>query len=77
MSDVTPPPSKVTSADVLEALHRATGLPIVSDYYTRLYDPKAVSLSDRPLFEVLNQLTDRMRLRWNRDATTAGGSGWL
>src|SRR2546427_408167 len=37
---------KVTSADVLEALHRATGMPIISDYYTRLYRPEAVSVRD-------------------------------
>src|SRR5262249_5593594 len=34
------PEPKVTTANVLEALHRATGLPIVADFYTRLYDPK-------------------------------------
>jgi RNA polymerase sigma-70 factor, ECF subfamily len=67
---------KVTSADVLEALHRATGLPIVADYYTRLYDARAVSLRNRPLFEALNQLADKMRLRWNREATGSPG-GWL
>jgi hypothetical protein len=27
---------KLTSADVLEALHRATGMPIIADFYTRL-----------------------------------------
>jgi RNA polymerase sigma-70 factor (ECF subfamily) len=70
------PDKKVTSADVLEALHRATGVPIVADYYTRLYDPKAASLRDQPLFEALNQLADRMRLRWNREATDSGGV-WL
>src|SRR5947208_7563615 len=31
------PEKKVTSADVLEALHQATGLPIVADAYARLY----------------------------------------
>jgi hypothetical protein len=67
---------KVTSADILEALHRATGLPIVADYYTRLYDPGAVSLRNQPLFEALNQLADKMRLRWNREAT-GGPGGWL
>src|SRR5205814_1048439 len=42
--------SKVTSADVLEALHRATGMPIIADYYTRLYKLEVVSVRDRPLF---------------------------
>jgi hypothetical protein len=63
---------QVTSADVLEALHRASGLPIVADSYTRLYDSMTVSLTNRPLFEALNHLADRMRLRWKREASSGG-----
>jgi hypothetical protein len=58
---------KVTSADVLEALHQVSGLPIVADYYTRLYPQDAVSVREHPLFDALNQITDAMRLRWTRD----------
>src|SRR5262249_55223813 len=47
------------------------GLPIVSDYYTRLYKPEAVSVRNLPLFDALNQVTDTMRLRWRWDG------GWL
>src|SRR5262249_19664572 len=54
-------------ADVLEAVHQASGLPIVADYYTRLYKPEAVSVGNQPLFETLNRLADTMRLRWDRD----------
>jgi RNA polymerase sigma-70 factor, ECF subfamily len=61
------PDPKVTTADVLEALHRATGFPIIADHYTRLYQPQDVSVQDQPLFDALNQLADTMRLRWNRD----------
>jgi hypothetical protein len=71
------PDKKLTSADVLEALHRACGVPIVADYYTRLYDPKAVSLRDQPLFEALNHLADTMRLRWKREVTAGAPDGWL
>jgi RNA polymerase sigma-70 factor (ECF subfamily) len=60
---------KVTSADMLEALHQASGMPIVADYYTRLYDPEALSLHDQPLFEVLNRLCDEMHLRWNKEGS--------
>jgi len=72
--DTTTPPEsapepKVTSADVLEAVHRATGLPIVSDYYTRLYKPEAVSRVNQPLFDGLNRLADSMRMRWNKDGS--------
>src|SRR5262249_20242099 len=58
---------RVTTGDVLEALHRATGLPIVSDYYTRLYKPAEVSARGQVLREVLDRLADTMRLRWKRD----------
>jgi hypothetical protein len=59
--------AKVTTADVLEALHQATGLPIAADYYTRLYPADAVSMRNQPLFAALNQLADTMRLRWSKD----------
>jgi Putative zinc-finger len=64
-----PQAPKVTSADVLEALHRATGLPIVADYYTRLSKPETVTVPNRPLFDALNQVADAMRLRWRWDGT--------
>jgi hypothetical protein len=68
------PGRKVTSADVLEALHQVSGIPIVADYYTRLYDPAAVTLRNRPLFEVLNQLGDAMHLRWKEEASASEAS---
>jgi hypothetical protein len=58
---------KVTSADVLEALHQATGLPMIADYFTHLYPPAEVSIDDAPLFDALNRLADAMRLRWTKD----------
>jgi RNA polymerase sigma-70 factor, ECF subfamily len=61
------PEPKVTSADVLEALHRATGMPIISDDYTRLYPLETVSVRDEPRFDALNRLSDTMRLRWNKE----------
>jgi RNA polymerase sigma-70 factor, ECF subfamily len=58
---------KVTIADALEALHQATRLPIIADFYTRLFKPEAVSARNQPLFEALNQLAQSMGLRWNRE----------
>jgi hypothetical protein len=58
---------RVTSADVLEALHQATGLPIVAHFYTRLYSAQDAAVAQAPLFEALNRLADRMRLRWDED----------
>jgi hypothetical protein len=62
---------KVTIADALESLHHATGLPIVADFYTRLFKPEAVSVRNQSLFDALNTLTQAMRLRWNNEG------GWL
>ncbi len=61
----------LTTADALEALHRATHLPLVADYYTRLYKPEELSVKDRPLFEALNHLGDALHVRWSKD------SAWL
>jgi hypothetical protein len=61
------PKSKITTADVLEALHRATGVNIVSDYYTRLFRPEEVSVRNQSLFDALNHLADAMRTRWRKD----------
>jgi hypothetical protein len=58
---------KLTSADVLEAVHRATAMPIISDFYTRLYTREVVSVRNRTLFDALNQVADALRLRWNRE----------
>jgi hypothetical protein len=75
---VSPPEPRVTSADVLEALHRATGLPLVADYYTRLYKPEAVSVRRRPISDGLNQICDEMRLRWRWEARErVSNTGWL
>jgi Putative zinc-finger len=60
------PAPKATTADVLEALHRASGSPIVADYYTRLYKLEEVAVKNRLLFETLDLLADRMRLRWHK-----------
>jgi hypothetical protein len=60
------PEPRVTTADVLEALHQTSGMPIVADYYTRLYPPTAVSVRNTSLFDALNQLADTMRLRWQK-----------
>jgi hypothetical protein len=58
---------RVSTADVLEALHRSTGRAIVADYYTRLFAAPEVTVRNMRLFEALNQLSDAMRLRWNKD----------
>jgi hypothetical protein len=61
------PEARATTADALEALHRATGMPIVADYYTRLFPLSALSVQNCPLYDALNQLADTMRLRWVKE----------
>ena len=58
---------KVTVADVLEAIHQTTRMPVVADQYTRLFKPDAVSVSNQSLFEALNRVSEPMRLRWNKE----------
>jgi hypothetical protein len=70
----------VTTADVLEALHRATGLPIVADAYTRLYEVKQVSAQGQPLHALLDRLAETMRLRWRLEEKappSSAGTWWL
>jgi hypothetical protein len=59
---------------VLEALHRATRLPVVADFYTRFYAPGEVSVRNVPLFHALNRLADAARLRWSWDAGGSDGA---
>lgn len=57
----------VFSADVWEAVHRETGLPIVADAYTRLSPVAKVVVSHKSLFEALSQVGDAMGERWTKD----------
>jgi hypothetical protein len=57
----------VFSADVWEAVHRATGLPIVADYYTRIYRLDAVTIERKPLFDALCTVGDNLSARWKKD----------
>jgi hypothetical protein len=59
----------VTSADVLEAVHWASGINVVADYYTRLYPISAVAVGDRTRFDALNHVADAMHLRWTKEGS--------
>jgi hypothetical protein len=62
---------RVTSADVLEALYKKTGMDIVADSFLRLYDPTETAIAGKSLFDGLNRSCDAMRLRWTK------ADGWL
>jgi hypothetical protein len=55
------------SADVWEAVHKATGLPVVADCYTHLYPVDKVTVERRPLFEALCTVSDALGARWTKD----------
>lgn len=58
---------KVTPADIMEAFHQATGMDVISDHFTRLYDPGRFTVKEKRLFDVLNALCDVLRVRWHRE----------
>ena len=58
---------KCTTADVLEAIFKATGKDVIGDFYTRLYAPPKVTETNATLFDALNRLGDTMHDRWTRD----------
>lgn len=39
----------------------------MSDFYTRLYSPASLTVTDQPLFDALNYAADSMHLRWSKD----------
>jgi hypothetical protein len=57
----------VFSADVWEAVHRATGLPVVADYYTRMIRLDAVTVEQKPLFDALCRVGDALGARWRKE----------
>jgi len=66
---------KVTTADVLEHLYAQTGLDIIGDYFSHLQSPGAVAVNDMSTFAALNQIGDRMLMRWTKIGS--GMESWL
>jgi hypothetical protein len=56
-----------TTADVWEAIHDATGLPIVADAYSREYAATDLSAKQEKLFAALCRTSDRLGCRWRKD----------
>lgn len=74
----TPMPH-VTSADVWEEVHQRTGLPIVADYYTRLYPLDAFIAKDTSLFDALCRVGNRLGVRWRKEGgiVIARSASWF
>ncbi len=67
-----------TTGDVLEAIHKATKQDVMGDYFTRFMPQSDVTLKEKTLFETLNTLGDRTKLRWNWEKSkTEDESDWL
>ncbi len=67
-----------TTGDVLEAIHKATKQDVMGDYFTRFMPQSDVTLKEKTLFDALNTLGDRTKLRWDWEkAKTEGESDWL
>ena len=57
----------VSSADVWEAVHHATGRNIVADAYSRLHAVPPLIVKDAPLFDALCRVGDTLGARWKED----------
>ncbi len=57
----------LVTADVWEAVHRATGLPVVADFYSGLFPAVGMAQKQQSLFDALCRLGDRMGVRWTQD----------
>ena len=55
------------SSDVWEAVHKKTGMPIVADYYTRLYAQDSVQMSRMSVFDALCKEGDALGVKWRKD----------
>lgn len=62
-----PPMPHVNSADVWEAVHEKTGLPIVADYYTHLYPASDFTTDKQHVFDALCRAADLLGVHWKKD----------
>jgi hypothetical protein len=62
-----PPSAHVTSADVWEEVHQQTGMSVVADFYTHLYDKSALTMENKSLFDALCRIGETMGVQWRKD----------
>jgi hypothetical protein len=60
-------PSHVSRADVWEAIHDATGLPVLTDSYSAFFETRVMTLGRTSTFDSLCRLGDTMGVRWQKD----------
>lgn len=71
LPDPVPSDQPFTIADVLEAIHKATGVDVIGDHFTRLYPGSFLQPRGGSLFDTLCKLCDKMRVHWDHK------EGWL
>ena len=57
----------VTTADLLEAIHKATGKDLLGDSFTRLLPAPYVTAKSLPLFDALNTVCNPFHLQWSQE----------
>jgi hypothetical protein len=68
-----PAQSHLVAADVWEAIHRQTGMPIIADAYTRLYPPAYLAQRNATVFDALCHDGDQMGIRWKKEGAFLQG----
>ena len=61
------PEPLVTTADLLEAIHHATGKDTIGDSFTKLQAPQQVTAKNLPLFDALNTVCEPLGLQWGQE----------
>ncbi|WP_309722798.1 hypothetical protein [Armatimonas sp.] len=61
------PEPLVTTADLLEAIHHATGKDTIGDSFTKLQAPQRVTAKNLPLFDALNTVCEPLGLQWGQE----------
>src|SRR5207247_823568 len=61
-----PEPVHVSAADVWEAVHQKTGLPVIADAYSRAYPVDGVTVEPMALFGALNRVAEALGVTWKK-----------
>jgi hypothetical protein len=67
LGEMGPEPPHVSTADVWEAVHQKTGLPIIADAYSRFYPLDRVTVERLSLFDALDGVAEPLGVRWRKE----------
>jgi hypothetical protein len=66
LGEIGPEPPHVSTADVWEAVHQKTGLP-VADAFSRFYPLDRLTVERLPLFDALDRVAEALGVRWRKE----------